>query len=116
MYEQAVARRDVADQLERNQLLAAGFVPAHGVGTVERMDGQRHRDVPAGEAARLGRAHLPLGPCQSGEVEAAHSMLDSATAWSSSVKAWPIISSIDKASAASFSSTFDMAKPTWMST
>ena len=43
-------------------------------------------------------------------------MLDSATACSSSVNACPIISSICNASAASYSLTFDIANPTWIST
>ncbi len=113
MHEHAVARLNVAHQLGGDQLFAALLVVAAGIGSARAGHGQHDGDVAAGDAARLGTA---AGRRIAGRFEEAHWMLDSATACSSSVNVWPIISSIDSASAASFSSTFDIAKPTWMRT
>jgi len=109
MYEYTVTWMNLANELGCHQLLAPLLIAAPGVGIRNGGNREGDGDVAAGDAAWLGRAGL-------GGIDGAHSMLESATACSSSVNVWPIISSIDRASAASFSSTLDIAKPTWIRT
>ena len=109
VHEHGIPGRDVSDQLDVHPLPRARDVlaaPRQALGRIGADDAQGDRDVAAGDAVLVGVAARVGG----------HSITLAFSSSSSCSYSAPIRSSRRSVACASSSSTFDRAKPTWIST